>query len=79
MHYLDLSGEPFWQAQMIETYHALAARTGAKIVVAAGYDSVPFDLGALVASNALSAAHGILPTSITSVITKVQTQATLQH
>ena len=71
-HYLDLSGEFFWQADMAELHHATAASTGAKIVVAAGYDSVPFDLGALVAANALIEAHAKRPTQITSVVTQVR-------
>ena len=71
-HYLDLSGEFFWQADMAERHHATAASTGAKVVVAAGYDSVPFDLGALVATNALLEAHAKRPTQITSVVTQMR-------
>jgi Uncharacterized conserved protein len=56
---------------MAEAHHATAASTGAKIVVAAGYDSVPFDLGALVAANALREAHAVTPTQITSVVTQM--------
>ncbi|MCL2725205.1 MAG: saccharopine dehydrogenase NADP-binding domain-containing protein [Polyangiaceae bacterium] len=44
-HYCDLAGEvPFIRAS-IDASHALAERTGAKIVHACGFDSVPFDLG----------------------------------
>jgi len=44
-HYADLSGEYWFQRAMIDQFHEEAQRTGAKIVLAAGIDSVPSDLG----------------------------------
>jgi short subunit dehydrogenase-like uncharacterized protein len=44
--YADLSGEYWFQRRMIDEFHGEAQRTGAKIVVAAGVDSIPSDLGA---------------------------------
>jgi short subunit dehydrogenase-like uncharacterized protein len=44
-HYADLSGEYWFQRAMIDQFHEEAQRTGAKIVFAAGVDSVPSDLG----------------------------------
>lgn len=44
-HYADLSGEYWFQRAMIDQFHEEAQRTGAKIVTAAGIDSVPSDLG----------------------------------
>ena len=44
-HYADLSGEYWFQRTMIDRFHDKAQRTGAKIVLAAGIDSVPSDLG----------------------------------
>ncbi|TPV96713.1 MAG: saccharopine dehydrogenase [Myxococcales bacterium FL481] len=44
-HYADLSGEYWFQREMIDRFHDEAARAGVKIVVAAGIDSVPSDLG----------------------------------
>lgn len=44
-HYADLSGEYWWQRRMIDAFHDEAQRTGAKIVFAAGVDSIPSDLG----------------------------------
>ena len=44
-HYADLSGEYWFQRAMIDRFHEAAQRTGAKIVLAAGIDSVPSDLG----------------------------------
>ncbi len=43
-HYADLTGEPLFVREAIDTYHDLAVRTGAKIVNSCGYDSVPSDL-----------------------------------
>lgn len=43
--YADLSGEYWWQRRMIDEFHDEAQRTGAKIVTAAGVDSIPSDLG----------------------------------
>lgn len=44
-HYADLSGEYWFHRAMIDQFHEEAQRTGAKIVCAAGIDSVPSDLG----------------------------------
>jgi short subunit dehydrogenase-like uncharacterized protein len=45
--YLDLTGEPEFVDRMYLAHHATAARTGARIVHACGFDSIPHDLGAL--------------------------------
>ncbi|XVQ06472.1 saccharopine dehydrogenase family protein [Spirillospora sp. CA-255316] len=44
--YLDLTGEPTFVDRMYVKYHAEAVRSGARIVHAAGFDSIPHDLGA---------------------------------
>jgi len=46
-HYLDLTGEPEFVDRMYLAYDAVAARTGAKLVHACGFDSMPWDLGVL--------------------------------
>lgn len=43
--YLDLNGEPAWAKQMIDAHDAAAKKSGARIVLSAGFDSIPFDLG----------------------------------
>lgn len=43
-HYADLTGEPIFIRDAIDTYHDEAAGTGAKIVNSCGYDSIPSDL-----------------------------------
>jgi len=46
-HYCDITGEvPFMRAS-IDDNHELAQRTGARIVHACGFDSIPSDLGVL--------------------------------
>ena len=44
--YLDLTGEPEFVDVSYVRHHATAADTGARLVHAAGFDSVPHDLGA---------------------------------
>ncbi|WP_371396705.1 trans-acting enoyl reductase family protein [Fretibacter rubidus] len=43
--YVDLCGEPAWMHDIIEDYAEAAAKTGARIVLSCGFDSVPFDMG----------------------------------
>ncbi|WP_040783986.1 saccharopine dehydrogenase family protein [Nocardia pneumoniae] len=43
-HYADLTGEPLFIREAIDTYQDQAAATGAKIVNSCGYDSIPSDL-----------------------------------
>jgi short subunit dehydrogenase-like uncharacterized protein len=57
-HYADLSGEYWFQRRMIDEFHPEAERTGAKIVLAAGVDSIPSDLGVQLAIERLSAKGG---------------------
>jgi len=44
--YLDLTGEPEFVDRMYVDHHAVAERTGARLVHACGFDSIPYDLGA---------------------------------
>ncbi len=57
-HYADLSGEYWFQRRMIDEFHADAERTGAKVVFAAGVDSIPSDLGVQLAIERLSEKGG---------------------
>lgn len=45
--YLDLAGEPEFIDRTYVQYHGMAERTGARLVHACGFDSIPADLGAL--------------------------------
>jgi len=44
--YVDLTGEPTFVDRMYLKYHEEAVRSGARIVHACGFDSIPADLGA---------------------------------
>lgn len=43
--YVDLTGEPQWIRKMIDTHHAEAVKSGARIVHSCGFDSIPSDMG----------------------------------
>ncbi|AWB91700.1 saccharopine dehydrogenase family protein [Aeromicrobium chenweiae] len=51
--YVDLTGEPEFVDRMWLKYHALAEETGARLVHACGFDSIPYDLGVLYAVEQL--------------------------
>jgi short subunit dehydrogenase-like uncharacterized protein len=48
-HYADLTGETLFVRQIIDDYDELARSTGARIVNSCGFDSIPSDLGVLLA------------------------------
>jgi short subunit dehydrogenase-like uncharacterized protein len=58
VHQLDLTGEIDWVHDMIDRYHTVAAVSGAAIVPSAGFESLPFDLGARFAATTAHARHG---------------------
>ncbi len=51
--YVDLSGEPEFVDLMWLRYHQQAHATGARLVHCCGFDSIPYDLGALFTVNQL--------------------------
>jgi short subunit dehydrogenase-like uncharacterized protein len=63
--YVDLTGEPEFVDRMYVAHHATAERTGARIVHACGFDSVPHDLGALFTVQQLGATG---PVSVRGVV-----------
>jgi short subunit dehydrogenase-like uncharacterized protein len=54
----DLTGEPQFIRAMIDTHHARAGTTGARIVHCCGYDSIPSDLGTLMLQTHMREKHG---------------------
>ena len=46
-HYCDLTGEALFVREIADRHHQTAARTGARVVTACGFDSIPSDLGVL--------------------------------
>ena len=57
--YVDLTGEPEFVDRMFVLHHATAMASGARLVHAAGFDSVPHDLGALHAVTQVPAGEPI--------------------
>jgi len=57
-HYCDLTAEVHWMRAMIDQHDATARATGARIVHACGFDSIPSDLGALLAQDQMMTRHG---------------------
>ncbi|QIG41455.1 saccharopine dehydrogenase [Nocardioides anomalus] len=53
--YVDLTGEPEFVDRMYVAHHAAAAASGARIVHACGFDSIPHDLGAYYTVRELAA------------------------
>lgn len=51
--YVDLTGEPAFVERTLDRYHAAAEQSGAKIVHACGFDSIPHDMGAFFTLEAL--------------------------
>jgi short subunit dehydrogenase-like uncharacterized protein len=56
--YVDLAGETPWMGRMIEAHHGAAVESGARIVFAGGFDSVPSDLGVLLLQETAVERHG---------------------
>ncbi len=57
-HYCDLTGEVHWMRNMIDAHQAAAQRTGACIVHACGFDSIPSDLGVFFLQNKARERYG---------------------
>jgi len=57
-HYCDITGEVHWMRRMIDVYQPQAQASGARIVHACGFDSIPSDLGCLLVNNAMRERHG---------------------
>ncbi len=51
--YVDITGEPAFVSRMIDRYHQPARERGIRVVSCCGFDSIPHDLGALLAVRAL--------------------------
>ncbi len=66
-HYCDLTGEVQWMRRMIDAHHERALASGARIVHAAGFDSVPSDLGTWAVQQEFIARHGHPASTITAL------------
>ncbi|MCL2615022.1 MAG: saccharopine dehydrogenase NADP-binding domain-containing protein [Nocardioidaceae bacterium] len=56
--YIDLTGEPEFVDKMYVAHNATAEKTGARLVHACGFDSIPHDLGAYFTITQLAAEAG---------------------
>jgi len=67
-HYADLTGEVLFVRRLADEAHATALATGARLVCACGYDSVPSDLGVLLLHERAAAdgAGDLLDTTLLS-------------
>jgi len=54
----DLTGEPLWMRDTVAAFHDRARQSGARIVHACGFDSVPSDLGVWRLQAAATELHG---------------------
>jgi len=66
-HYCDLTGEVPWMRRMIDAHHERARASGARIVHASGFDSIPSDLGTWAVQQEFIARHGHPATSVTAM------------
>lgn len=56
--YLDLTGEVPWMRRSIDAFHDRAVQSGSRIVHACGFDSLPSDIGVLLAQEELRRRDG---------------------
>jgi short subunit dehydrogenase-like uncharacterized protein len=57
-HYVDITGETPWVKGLIDRHHDEARRKGARIIPMCGFDSIPSDLSAYLAQQAMQAQFG---------------------
>jgi short subunit dehydrogenase-like uncharacterized protein len=57
--YCDLTGEVTFMAETVRLHHERATQSGARIVHACGFDSIPSDLGTLLVQTAARGRHGV--------------------
>ncbi len=60
-HYLDLTGELPWVRRMIREHQGQAERSGACLVPCCGFDSVPSDLGVMLARDEFQRRYAGVP------------------
>ncbi len=56
--YVDLCGEPAWMRDIITDYDMAAQKSGARIVLSCGFDSIPFDMGVYFLQQHAKAKYG---------------------
>lgn len=71
-HYVDLTGEPPWIREMIDTHLDQAQQSGAKIVHCCGFDSIPSDMGNFYIQSQAKQKFGAYLQSVKGVVTKMK-------
>jgi short subunit dehydrogenase-like uncharacterized protein len=71
-HYADLTGEVLFMRETADRHHATAEASGARIVHACGFDSIPSDLGVLLLHEAASSDAAGELADTTLVVTAVK-------
>jgi len=67
-HYVDITGETSWVADLLDKYHHDAVKNNVLIVPMSGYDSIPSDLGVLFAVHNVRARFGQSTRRVHSII-----------
>eukprot|EP00899_Mesostigma_viride_P014314 jgi/Mesvir1/22884/Mv19408-RA.1 len=70
--YVDLTGEAIWIRRMIDQYDGVARQSGARIVHSCGFDSIPFDLGALAGADHLMRRWNLKTRKVETFLTKAR-------
>lgn len=71
-HYADITGEARWIDWMAHENDAAAVASGARLVPGAGFDSVPSDLGCLLAVRHYENRHGDAPKRVDAMVTRIK-------
>lgn len=67
-HYVDITGEAPWVSKIIAAYHEEAAAKRVRIVPCCGFDSTPFDLGALLVIDHMRKQLGKQPAKVLNAV-----------
>lgn len=70
--YCDITGELDWMHKCISQHQKQAAESGARIVHACGFDSIPSDLGTLMIQNEAMRRHGSPCSEVRFVLTRMK-------
>lgn len=71
-HYADITGEARWIDWMRHEHGAAAEASGAVLVPGSGFDSVPSDVGALLAVRHFEGVHGSAPARVDAYVTRIK-------
>ncbi|MDA0679638.1 MAG: saccharopine dehydrogenase NADP-binding domain-containing protein [Proteobacteria bacterium] len=71
-HYCDLCGEVQWMRQMIDRHQDAAVRSGAKIVMSCGFDSIPSDMGVWYLQQLAWEKHGAACVEVTLLVRAIK-------